>query len=116
MQIEGKTIIGFTEKINIISSKGEEKGLVARIDTGATTSSIDNELASELRLGPIIKIKSIRSAHGKTARPVVMARIKIAGRRLKVKFTIADRSHMRYKILIGQNILKRGFLIDASKH
>jgi hypothetical protein len=28
---------------------------------------------------------------------------------------VADRSHLKYKILIGQNILKKGFIIDPQK-
>ena len=73
------------------------------------------ELAAELQLGPIIKRKLITSAHGHTVRPVMEARIKIGKKKLKSEFTIADRSHMRYKILVGQNILKQGFLIDPMK-
>ncbi len=34
---------------------------------------------------------------------------------MKVHFSIADRAHMKYKVLIGKNILKKGFLIDPSK-
>ena len=34
---------------------------------------------------------------------------------MKSEFTIADRTHMKYKILVGQNILKEGFLVDPMK-
>ena len=34
---------------------------------------------------------------------------------IKTDFTLADRSNMKYSVLIGQNILKQGFLIDPSK-
>ena len=36
-------------------------------------------------------------------------------KKIKAQFTLADRSHMRYPVLIGQNILKQGFLINPNK-
>ena len=105
-----KTTIGLTEKISI---KGKE--VIARIDTGATKSSIDADLAAELKIGPIIGTKLIKSAQGTSTRPLVEITITIAGKRIKALFTIAVRKHMKYSVLIGQNILKEGFLIDPSK-
>jgi len=110
-----KTIVGLTEKVTIIGPKGKGKRVVARIDTGATKSSVDAKLAAELALGPIIKTKLIKSASGNKMRPVLKAEIKIAKKKLKEEFTVADRSHLRYKVLVGQNILKKGFLIDPTK-
>lgn len=88
---------------------------MARIDTGATKSSVDARLAAELALGPVIKTKLVKSAAGNKLRPVIKASIRISGKSLKSEFTIADRSHMKYRVLIGQNILKKGFLIDPTK-
>ncbi|MBN2458956.1 ATP-dependent zinc protease [Candidatus Woesearchaeota archaeon] len=109
-----KTIVGLTEKISIKGENGK-KELIVRIDTGATKSSIDLGLASELRLGPVIDSRLIKSAHGAKLRPVVEASVTIKDRHIKAKFTLADRCHMRYPVLIGQNILKMGFLVDPSK-
>ncbi len=108
------TIVGLTEKITIKGPGGSKK-LVARIDTGATMSSIDNKLASELKLGPVVRTKLVKSAHGNTVRPVMMASLRLTERDLKSRFTIADRTHMKYRVLIGQNILKKNFLVDCSK-
>lgn len=112
----GKTkTIGFTEKIRIFRKK-KAKSIIARIDSGATKSSIDVRLAAELELGPIYKTKIVRSAHGNTLRPVIKVKIKMAGKDIKSDFTIADRTHMKYQVLIGQNILKElNFLIDPNK-
>lgn len=107
-------IIGLTEQV-ILHSDGKKKKIIARIDTGATISSIDARLAAELSLGPVMQTKLVKSAHGNKLRPVVEARITIGKKTIKEKFTIADRDHMKYKALIGQNILKKGFLIDPSK-
>lgn len=109
-----KVIIGLSEDVKIIGPK-KSKAIVARIDTGATMSSVDSRLSAELSLGPIIKTKLVKSAHGNKLRPVINVKLKLAGKDLKARFTIADRTHMRYKVLIGQNILKKGFLIDPRK-
>ena len=109
-----KTIIGLTEKVTLFSPKGKKQYL-ARIDTGATKSSLDAVLVAQLELGPIVSSRMVKSAHGNRLRPVIEAEIEIAGKRIKEKFTLAERDHMNYKILIGQNILIKGFLIDPSK-
>ena len=111
--MEDKIVIGLTEHVKI-NNKDEEEELVARIDTGATKSSIDLNLASKLKLGPIIKSKMVKSAHGNRLRPIIEAEIEIRGKKIKSEFTLADRAHMKYKILVGQNILKQGFVIDPS--
>ena len=113
--MEKRPIIGLIEEITLSGNNGKSKKLKARIDTGAEKSSIDAKLAAELQLGPIIKRKLITSAHGHTVRPVMEAKIKLARKIIKSEFTIADRSHMKYKVLVGQNILKKGFLIDPLK-
>ena len=113
-EMKNRTIVGLTEKI-IIRSNSNEKELIARIDTGATKSSIDLSLASELKLGPVVDSRLIKSAHGTKLRPVVEAEVTLHRRTLRAKFTLADRNHMKYPVLIGQNILKNGFLIDPSR-
>ena len=112
---KNRPVIGFIETITVSGNNHKKKKLKARIDTGAEKSSMDARLAAELSLGPIIKRKLITSAHGHTVRPVMEARIELSKKNIKSEFTIADRSHMKYKVLIGQNILRKGFLIDPMK-
>jgi hypothetical protein len=114
MDLKNRIIIGLTEEV-LIKGKKKKRRIIARIDTGATKSSIDKALAKELELGPVLRNKVIKSAHGSTKRPIVAVKTRLAGRSLNCHFTIADRSHMKYKVLIGQNILTRGFLIDPLK-
>jgi hypothetical protein len=57
----------------------------------------------------------IRSSHGKTNRQIKKMRFLLAGRKFNMNFTLADRKGLKYKVLIGQNVLKRNFLIDAGK-
>tara|TARA_Y100000310_G_scaffold345846_1_gene471134 strand:+ start:26799 stop:27182 length:384 start_codon:yes stop_codon:yes gene_type:complete len=107
-------LIGLIEETRLYFGKNKKKKVMSKIDTGATKSSIDARLAEELKLGPVIKTRVVKSAHGNMRRPVIEVEIELAGKILKSEFTIADRSHLKFKILIGQNILKQGFLIDPN--
>jgi len=102
-----KTVVGLVERVTLNGHIA-----LARIDTGAATSSIDLELASKLQLGPLVAKRKIISAHGTGVRPVIKSLITIGGRTIKASFTVVSRSHMKYPILIGRNILRKDFLID----
>ena len=110
--MESKATVGLTAPLTIIN--GEKRStLIARVDTGATKSSIDQDAAHELRLGPALHNHVVKSAHGVRQRPIIAIDVEVGGKKLyKVEFSVIDRSHMRYKALIGQNILKKGFMID----
>ena len=114
-KVDGKIIVGLTEDIELLSENGNSKEVTAKVDTGATKSSIDIKLASKLGLGPVIKSKMIKSAHGNKLRPIVEAEILLAEKKIRSEFTLADRTHMKYSVLVGINILKQGFLVDPSK-
>lgn len=115
MDIQGKTVIGLIEKVTI-KGRNTVKTVMAKIDTGATKNSIDSRLALELSLGPIVETKLVKSAHGNSVRPIIRAEIELAGKKMITRFSLADRTHLKYRVLIGQNGLKdRGFLIDPSK-
>jgi len=111
-----KVVIGLTEKVKIEAKKGGKRTIKAKIDTGATKSSMDTTLAKELKVGPVVKSRVVKSAHGNSLRPVVMPTIEIAGKKIRRQFTLADRKHLKYSILIGVNVLKKGnFTVDPSK-
>ena len=113
MDYSKRTIIGLTEEIRIKGSK--TKTITAKIDTGATKSSVDIRLAEELNLGPVVASKLVKSAHGNKLRPVIHAEIELAGQKIDSEFTLADRGHMKYMVLIGQNTLNSRFLVDPLK-
>jgi hypothetical protein len=108
---EMRNTLGLVECITIC--KDDKKiELQAKIDTGAATCSIDKSVADSLQLVPTSK-KKIRNAHGRSERDSAYITVMIAGQRIDTEATIADRSHMRYKVLLGQNLLKAGnFLVD----
>lgn len=113
-EFKNKIIIGPVEEVTIFGT-GKKDKFEGRVDTGATSSSIDAKVVADLKLGPVLSVKKVRNAHGETLRPVVEAEIVLKKRKLKSIFTVADRSNMKYKVLIGRNILKEGFLIDITK-
>lgn len=113
--VKNRKIIGLTEKV-VLKSKNKTTEVIAKVDTGAVKSSIDSKLASELKLGPIVGSRIIKNTHGSSVRVVIQINIVIAGEELKAKFTVADRKRMKYKLLIGRNVLKKlGFLVDPLK-
>ena len=106
-----RPVVGLVERVAF----GEKK-VTARIDTGATMSSIDSSLVHSLQLSPIVSKTKVRSAHGIQIRSMVRATIVLKKMKIVGLFTVAQRSHMTYPILIGQNILKKGkFLVDPLK-
>lgn len=113
-QLNEKVVLGLIEEITLYDTEGKKKKLLAKIDTGANISSVDIRLASELLLGPITKTKSVISSHGRSLRPIVPIKIDMAGVQVEGDFTLYNRSHMTYPVLIGRNILEQGFLIDPS--
>jgi len=113
--MEERLILGLTEEILIRGLKRSEK-VIARIDTGATSSSLDLKLAEKLHLKALENVKIVKSASGVGKRSVVHVNIIIHGKTMEGNFTVANRSHMTYSVLIGQNILKQGrFLVDPLK-
>ena len=109
-----KTLIGQVEEVTIVS-ESSSRTVLARIDTGATLSSIDVRLAAALKLGPIIDVREVKSAHGTSVRPVVRGKLKLAGRTINGRFTVYNRHRMKYPVLVGRNFLKGKFLIDPSR-
>ena len=110
-----RIVIGCREPVSLTLGN-KKREFIARIDTGAKTSSLDMQLAVELTHSKILKTKVIRSASGIGLRPVIEVTVILAGKKITSNFNLADRSHMSYKILIGRNILRKGkFLIDPLK-
>lgn len=126
-----KAVIGGVEKVRIIPGNII---LDARIDTGATTTSLGvdeieilnedgkewaeitlNGIKSKHEIVSFVKIKQ----HRKKAleRPVIRLRLILGEVSESVDVTLADRSNFKYKLLIGRNFLYERFIVDVSlKH
>ena len=99
-------VLGLVEKVKV---NGKE--VLAKIDTGADGCSLDIALAKELNLNNFVKTTRIKSSHGRFVRPVVEATLEIRDKKFKAQFNLTDRSHLKYPVLIGKSILKKGFII-----
>lgn len=133
--ISGFVIIGQTENITF---KAKNVRLKARIDTGATTSSLgvlaqqpferdgkkwlqfsvkdpDSEKLIDFER-PVQRIAEIKR-HGAEAmkRPVVKLKIMLGNTEMEREFTLADRSKFTFPVLIGRNVLSGKFLVDVNR-
>lgn len=136
------TPIGSTQKhvgrVEKIQLPGLSDAVIrARIDTGATVSSLwasdihvdhDNKLRFKLfgessehydgseHVVEQYSRRMVRSSNGENQdRYEVRLAVRIAGRRIIARFTLADRSTQLYPVLIGRNILRGKFVVDVIK-
>jgi hypothetical protein len=127
-------IIGRAEVVSF-PEIGIEK-VHARIDTGATTSSIwasyaeviDDELHVILfderddlqKSQPLVFDEFERIAVASSTGHVqhrfkVRMLLKLKGKKIRAQFTLADRSTQVYPVLIGRNVLRGKFVVDVTQ-
>ncbi|TYP95234.1 hypothetical protein LX73_0531 [Fodinibius salinus] len=112
----------------------------AKIDTGAYTSSLHchhikrieengEELVTfhlldpsheiyedKLFKLPIHRKKTVKSSNGSTEeRYVIQTNIRIFDVTFTARFSLTDRSEMRYPVLLGRKLLNSRFLVDVSQ-
>jgi len=133
-----KKIIGRLEYVDIPDFA--LAGIEAKIDTGAYNGAIHVSLVSEVEQEgkkyirfvlldeghpeyhgrvfetDIFEEKRVRSSNGEIQhRYVVPVTIRLKGLELKAKLSLSNRKDLRYPILLGRKVLKKHFIIDASK-
>lgn len=134
--MNNKKVIGRIEKIDF--PDWNIAGVDAKIDTGAYTSSLhcyDIELDKsnqntffylfdpshpefdDIRFqSPVSDIRLIRSSNGVSEeRIIITTTIQILGENHQIELSLADRSEMRYPVLIGRKFLKKRFIVDVSE-
>lgn len=134
MPILSKPVIGIVESIDIGSRAFD---VPAKIDTGADSSSI---WASNIRVGrdgvlrfslfgegspyyngKIFKredfsVSQVKSSNGQSEiRYRTRLGITLGGKKIRVHFTLADRSNNTYKVLIGRRTINGKFVVDVSR-
>lgn len=131
-------VLGEIEKVQIDTIK---KKFDARIDTGATTSSLnavevqeferdgktwvkfqlfEPSVSQEQRVwieAPILRYTKIRQSTSEEAerRAVIELWVRLGPIYEKAQFTLADRSHMSNPILLGREFMQDIALVDVSK-
>ncbi|CAH0533184.1 hypothetical protein VST7929_01046 [Vibrio stylophorae] len=136
-ELKGKIIIGSKEWVWVDFAKQSYR---ARIDTGATTSSLnatdiqefERDGATWIRFSlshaddqgkptiveaPLVRWVKIKQASAEEVerRPVVEAWIRLGSVHEKAQFTLADRSHMEYAVLLGREFFKDIAIVDVSR-
>lgn len=135
--LNDKLVLGQTEWLWI---EAVNRVFPARVDTGATTSSLsatdivtlerdgqkwarftivpedDNDSSYEVE-APISRTANIRqsSTNEVDKRPVVRLTVRIGDMTDTAEFTLADRSHMSYPILLGREFLKDIAIVDVAQ-
>ena len=112
----GRTLIGIVEPVKIHYGKKGAKtyAAMAKMDTGAMSSSIDEELARKLGFNlKAAKKKIVRNALGRERRSYITLNFTLRDEKIKTVVGVADRSNMAYKLIIGRRDLSK-FLVDPS--
>lgn len=113
--ISGRVVVGIEEHVTVFATTGEAHPLLAKVDTGAWRTTLDSSLAEQWNLHqPVVDITHVRGALGHDTRPVVELTLKLHGRLIRTKASLANREMMKYDMIIGRRDLK-GFLVDPSK-
>lgn len=135
-RLRGKLVVGELEDFYLV---GPELVHVARIDSGAETSSLDARditrferdgnnwvrfdvpvpesddfVTMESEISRRVKIIQ-SSADEAEKRVVVELQFMIGNHRQQAEFTLTDRSHLSHTVLVGRNILRDVMLIDVGK-
>lgn len=132
---DGKLILGEEEWMYI---KAINHNVKARIDTGATTSSISaidiemferdgkdwvkfklahgDSMTKEFE-SPVARIVTIRqsSTEERTDRPVIEAWVQMGDLKTRTEFTLNDRTHMTFPVLLGRTFFRDIAVVDVSK-
>lgn len=102
------------EEVGIVDANSKQNQILAKIDTGAWSSTIDISLARKLGLlkkNKIIATRKKLSSLGEEERPVIAITFYLSGRKIITRATVSDRKLLRYQFLIGRIDLQ-GFLIS----
>ena len=96
-------VVGETEMVRVTAPGGESVEELALFDTGASSSSIDEDLAEDIGLDPDeAPTVKVRSSLGVEERPVVGVVIQVAGNTIPARVNVADRDELSTLVLIGR--------------
>jgi len=114
---EGVKSINVWELIKVVDVGKKKHEIPVKIDTGAWRTSIDVDFAEKLGLTypeNIIAQKKVKNEMGRGIRRMINLVFYLDGRRIKTVASLAKRSDMRVKMIIGRRDLS-GFLVKADE-
>lgn len=130
-----KDIIGALEYVCLLDLNMSK--IIARVDTGATTSSLHVEslilhdkdekayVTFTLEKGtnatkyflPVHKLRKVRSSNGDAEkRPVIKTNIQLGERLWEIQLSLTNREKMRYPMLLGREAMGSKFLVNPAKN
>lgn len=109
-------VIGRNLIVSIVTPDGDVD-ILAKVDTGAYSSSLDESFFKKLNLNEgVVKNKMVRNVHGEEKRDVYEIDLIIKDIKISSELNVFDRSQMKYKMILGrQDIKKLGALVDVTK-
>jgi hypothetical protein len=132
------TIVGWREWVSLPGAG--VPWIKAKVDTGARTSSLHAFGLEEARRGdvPVVRFgvhpwqntdldavvvelpihdrRSVRSSSGHTEeRIVVLMEVVLSGHIVSAEVTLTNRDEMGFRMLIGREALRQGFLVDSAR-
>ena len=116
--LEGRIVVRNLETTQVLNHKNKKVAALAKLDTGAYSTSIDKKFAEELGLlsaDNVLWEKEFKSSLGKERRKLIRLIFWLGGRKVVSRAGLSDRKHLRQKVLIGRRDLK-GFLIDPLRY
>jgi hypothetical protein len=112
----------------------------AKVDTGARSSSLHASEIEEIERGGVVfvrfkihpfhrkpdeKVKAearvldfreVKSSSGETTnRPVILTNVVLLGQNWPVELTLADRTEMGFRMLLGREAVRGKFLVDGGR-
>jgi hypothetical protein len=65
---------------------------------------------------PVVEMVAVRNSSGlREQRPVVETTLQLGPVLKRVRLTITNRSHMRFRMILGRKALENDFIVDVSK-
>jgi hypothetical protein len=108
--------IGRNVFVQIITPNGDVE-VLAKVDTGAYSSSIDEEFFKGLGLDEkVLKNKIVKNVHGEEERDVYEIDFIVKDIKVSSELNVFDRSEMKYKMILGRkDITQLNALVDVKQ-
>lgn len=131
-------IIGWREWVQL--PELDIKWIKAKVDSGARSSSIHAPNIEIFKRGhkdwvrfsvapkqrvhhpshevelEVMEFREVKSSNGEvTLRPVILTRARIHEKSFHLELTLADRTEMSFRMLLGREAFRRRFLVDAGR-